>query len=120
MGPLLLLSLGAGALWGGYKLFFEKPKARFAGDLAQTGDVVSVAPSFLSQATLPQMPPGTISVDVKVLGGDAERVQGPIVAFGDKPTPEFGTFVVQRNTIFRVKRNGRTVADSPGTTTAKS
>jgi hypothetical protein len=99
----------------GYKLLGGSSE-RYLGDKAKVGDVVFVAPSFLSQATLPQLPPGTLYVGIKVEGGDRERVQGGIVAFGDQmlPTTGVGSFVVQRKDIFKIMRDGKVIAFQPG------
>jgi hypothetical protein len=114
--PLPLIAwVGLAALgYGGYKAF-SGASNRFPGDAAKVGDDVFVAPSFLSQATLPVLPPGTIYVIITVKGGDSERVQGPITGFGDQKIPgEVGSFVVQRKDIFKVMRGGKVIAFQPG------
>lgn len=117
MGPLAIAALALGGLWGSFKLLGEKK--RFVGDYAQTGDEVLVHPSFLSQATLPKLPPGTLWVAIKVQGGDRDRVQGPIVGWQQPNTSTtlhipaaLGSFVVQRKDIFRVVRDGRAIASN--------
>lgn len=111
--PLVPLALAGLAGWAGWKML--GPGSRFLGDKAKVGDTVFVAPSFLSQASLPQLPPGTLYVMIKVKGEDKERVQGPIVGFGDQPIPaELGTYVVQRKDIFKVMRDGKVIAFGAG------
>lgn len=121
--PLLGWAALAGAGWTGYKLFGEKTTKEVEsaigagppGNAAQVGDDVYVSPAFLSQATLPPLPPGTLYVIINVKGADAARLQGPIVGFGDQKIPsELGSFVVQRTDPFKVVRNGKAIAFQPG------
>jgi hypothetical protein len=114
MGPIAW-ALAIGAVWAGWKLF-QSATHRFVGDYAKTGDEVLVHPQFLASPPT-TLPSGTLWVAIKVLGGDKERVQGPIVGWQQPGTQNtmripaaVGSFVVQRNTIFRVIRDGKTIA----------
>lgn len=111
---------GVAALFAGYKLFIEK-KPRFVGDLAKVGDDVQVSVNNLSQNNkdLPKMPADATFVLVKVKGADADRLQGPIVAFGNVRIPaEIGSFVVHRVLVDKVIRNGKQATSpvGPGST----
>jgi hypothetical protein len=115
MDPLSI-AIGATLLYGGYKVFFDKPK-RFVGDLAQVGDEVVVSVNNLTQQNknLPVMPADTASVTVEVQGVDADRLQGPIVAFGPLRIPaKLGSFVVHRVIVEKVIRGGKVATSVTG------
>lgn len=128
MGILPILA-GLAALGVGYKVI---TKPRFVGDLAKpgplgtgpnTGDQVEVlVPDLLrsnasiSQGTNPgQIPPGTNTVIVHVLGASKDVLQGPITTFGTIPlAAPLGAVVVNRKDVKAVYRNGKIARDSSG------
>lgn len=118
----ITIGLLAIAAYAGYKTFVEK-KPRYVGDLAKTGDEVVLSVNNLMQNNKqydPKMaPPGTDFVTIEVQGGDADRVQGPIVAFGALRIPaKVGQFVVHRVLVDKVIRGGKvaTSVSGPGST----
>ena len=119
MAPLLWALVGAVTAWGGYKVLKKEPNAiRFVGDLAVKGDEIEVSPAFLSGQLPPEMPKTTTFVIVKVLGGDKDRIQGPIVGWQDLPKTAYpvGSFVVQRKDLYKVTRDGKILGNAVGAT----
>jgi len=123
MAPIVY-GLGAAlAGWFGYK-FLTKP--RFVGDLAKPGVIasadqveVTVADLMRSNASAVigsnpgQIPTGTASVLVAVLGADKNTLQGPIVAFGSVPLPApLGSVLVPRKDVQKVIRGGKTATNA--------
>lgn len=133
MAPLIpILGLAAAGLIG-YKVLGNKP--RFVGDLAKagplgtgpnTGDQVEVmVPDLLrANASLSmgpaglaagQLPPGTQTVIIHVLGATKDVLQGPMTTVGTLPLPApVGTFVVPRQDVKAVYRNGKTARAADG------
>lgn len=125
MAPIIyaLGALAAGAI--GYKAFIAKK--RYVGDLAEAGRPIATAdqvevmvPDLIkSNASISigpnagQIPAGTASVLVAVMGASKDVLQGPIIAFGTVPLPiPLGSVVVNRADVKAVIRNGK-VARSP-------
>jgi len=126
MAPILPILAGLAALGVGYKIV---TKPRFVGDLAKPGplpgpnvskpgDQVEVmvpdlmrANNSVSIGTGPgQLPPGTNSVVVAVLGASKDVLQGPITMVGTVPlAAPLGSLVVPRSDVKAVYRyfNGK-------------
>jgi hypothetical protein len=116
MGPLALAALAGTAAWGGWKLL-QKANTRFVGDVAKVGDEVLVHPQFVPNSAQLKLAPGTLWVAIKVAGVDKERLQGPVVGWQQPGTSTtfripaaVGSFVVTRQSVFRVIRDGKTIA----------
>lgn len=124
--PLIPVLGAAAAALVGYKVFGPKP--RFVGDVAKAGPLASAdqvevfvpallrSNTSLSQGMAPgQIPPGTATVLVSVLGANKDVLQGPIVAFGTVPTPTpLGSVVVNRADVQAVVRNGKVLRSPTG------
>lgn len=119
MGPFAIASLAGLAGWGALKLF-KSATARFVGDHAKIGDEVLVHPQFLGpNAAQLKLQPGTLWVAIKVAGADKERLQGPVVGWqlpGTSTTHRIpaalGSWLVERKAVFRVIRDGKTIASN--------
>lgn len=120
MGPLLWVIGSAVAGFVGYEAFKKKP--RFVGDLAQAGATIATADqvevptaaliasnSSISVGTgAGQLPDGTNSVIIAVLGATADQLQGPITTLGTIPVPTpIGSVTVNRADVTTVYRNGK-------------
>ncbi len=111
---LFPIVLGAAALYGAAKLLSgEKP--RFVGDRAEKGDIVEVHPAFLTG--VPSNMTNALFVQVRIDGLTKDALQGPIVGFQGAPhTPDstqaIGSFVVKRSDVYKVIRNGKTIAQN--------
>lgn len=126
MAPLLLAGLALGALGLGYKL--THPAPRFVGDLAKPGPIASadqvevlIGDLLKSNGSISigngpgQIPNGTNSVLVSVLGANKDVLQGPIIAFGTVPLPApLGSVVVNRADVKAVVRQGKIARDAKG------
>jgi len=120
MAPLAIAALIGAGLFGGWKLLAPKATIRFVGDYAKIGDTIQVAPDFLMTSQQIPWPKGKpLWVAIEVLGADKDRIQGPIVGYEYLPQipAKLGSFTVMRSAIFKVIRNGKTVADAPGAST---
>lgn len=129
MAPLIPILAAVAAIGLGYKVM---TKPRYVGDLAKAGplpgagitspgDQVEVmvpdllrSNSSITQGTAPgQVPPGTNTVIVAVLGASKDVLQGPITTFGTVPLAiPLGSVVVNRQDVKAVYRNGK-VARTP-------
>lgn len=129
MGPLIPILGALAALGVGYKVM---TKPRYVGDLAKagpvgtgpsSGDQVEVmvpdlirSNSSFSVGTNPgQIPPGTNTVIVAVLGASKDVLQGPITTMGTIPLgAPLGAVVVNRRDVKAVFRNGKTARQIDG------
>lgn len=117
MGPFALAALAGVAGWGALKLY-KDASARFPGDHAKIGDEVLVHPQFIGEnASQLKLQPGTLWVAIKVVGADKERLQGPVVGWHQVGTSNtvrvpaaLGSWMVERRAVFRVIRDGKTIA----------